>query len=94
MTECFAQVDSLNIIKTLAEVEGPCSVNSGVIWLEDGTSLDLSKAAKSKSQYLNELRMAGYAVVIYSPDELGGASAKNLENRLVELGNQVIDDLK
>lgn len=94
MTECLAQKDTLNIIKTLSEVEGPCSVHEAMLWLEDGTSFDLSKAAKTTSQYLNELRMAGYAVVIFLPDELGGASAKSLENRLVELGNQAITDLQ
>jgi hypothetical protein len=94
MTECLNNVDTLKIIKTLSEVEGPCSVHNGMLWLEDGTSIDLSKAAKNKSQYLNELRLAGYAVAIFSPGELGNASAKSLENRLVELGIEVISDLQ
>jgi hypothetical protein len=49
---------------------------------------------KSNQKYLNELRLAGYAVVIFSPDELGTANAKSLEERLVELGNESISDLE
>ena len=40
-----------------------------------------------------ELRAEGSAVVIFSPHELGGVSPRVLENRLVELGNEVIFDL-
>lgn len=87
-------MDTLEIIKTLADVDGPCSVHQGVLWLEDGTSIDLSQAAKSRAEYLNEMRLAGYAVVIFSPEELGTASSRTLENRLVELGNEAISDLQ
>ncbi|MDT8992786.1 hypothetical protein RQP54_18075 [Curvibacter sp. APW13] len=45
-------------------------------------------------QFLSELRSEGYAVVVFSPDELGTATAKSLENRLAELGNEVTTDLQ
>lgn len=45
-------------------------------------------------QIVSELRIEGYAVVLFSPDELGTATAKSLENRLVELGNEAIEDLQ
>jgi hypothetical protein len=41
-----------------------------------------------------ELRNRGYAVIIWTPEELAGASRKHVEDRSVELGWQVIDDLK
>jgi hypothetical protein len=40
------------------------------------------------------IRLEGYAVVVFSPEELGGVDPRTLQNRLVELGNQAIDDLK
>lgn len=42
-------MDSLEIIKVLSEVEGPCSVHEGMLWLEDGTSINLTDAAKSRT---------------------------------------------
>lgn len=45
-------------------------------------------------QFISEMRSEGYAVVIFSPDELGSATPKSLENRLVELGNEAISDLQ
>lgn len=39
------------------------------------------------------LRAAGYAVVMFSPSELAGADPDAVTNRLVELGNEVIDAL-
>ena len=87
-------MDTLEIIKTLADVDGPCSVHQGVLWLEDGTSIDLSQAAKRRAEYLNEMRLAGYEVVIFSSEELGTASSRSLDNRLVELGNEASSDLQ
>lgn len=43
---------------------------------------------------ISDLRSEGYAVVMFSPEELGTATAKSLENRLVELGNEAISDLQ
>lgn len=40
------------------------------------------------------MRDRGYAVVIFSPDELRGVERRDVENRLVELGNEVISCLK
>ena len=41
-----------------------------------------------------KLREAGWAVVAFQPNELGGASASRVEDRLVELGWDVIADLR
>jgi hypothetical protein len=41
-----------------------------------------------------ELRSRGFAVIIWTPEELAGASRKHVEDRSVELGWQVIEDLK
>lgn len=43
---------------------------------------------------LSELRLSGYAVVIFSPEELGTTDPRGLQNRLVELGNEAISDLQ
>lgn len=40
------------------------------------------------------LRHAGYAVVVFYPEEVGSADPRRVEDRLAELGNDVIDDLK
>lgn len=40
------------------------------------------------------LKSRGFAVIIWTPEELAGASRKHVEDRGVELGWQVINDLK
>ena len=45
-------------------------------------------------QAVNELRDAGHLVVIWTPDELEGVDIGHVEDRVVELGNEVIDNLK
>lgn len=45
------------------------------------------------SPLTRELREHGYAVVIFSPSETDGVDADDLEDRLVELGNEVIETL-
>ena len=42
---------------------------------------------------LNGLRDRGYAVVVFTPQELRGAKTRHVEDRLVELGWEVIDVL-
>lgn len=40
---------------------------------------------------IDEMRQAGFAVVIFNPDEMGrDVDARNLENSLVERGNYLI----
>lgn len=40
---------------------------------------------------LQALEALGYAVVIYSPEELAGVSPKVLEDYLIEQGNEYIE---
>ena len=40
------------------------------------------------------LRAKGYAVVVFTPEELAGARRNRVEDRLVELGWEVIANLK
>jgi hypothetical protein len=42
---------------------------------------------------LRELKDKGFAIVMFTPEELNGVSSKRLEDRLIELGNEVIEDL-
>lgn len=44
--------------------------------------------------FMAELQSRGFAVIIWTPEELAGASRKHVENRSIELGWQVIEDLK
>ncbi|WP_156507739.1 hypothetical protein [Halioglobus sp. HI00S01] len=41
-----------------------------------------------------DLRSAGYAISIWTPEELGSVSRKRVEDRLVEVGHEIIDTLK
>lgn len=43
---------------------------------------------------MQTLREAGYAVVTWSPEELGNVDAKRVEGRCVEFGNEVIKDVQ
>ena len=40
------------------------------------------------------LRNRGYAVIIWTPEEIGTVNPRRLEDRSVELGWEVIEDLK
>lgn len=61
-----------------------------------GCSAGLAQAAEIASlrESARKLREYGYAVTIFSPDELGQTSPESLQNRLIELGNEAIDDLQ
>lgn len=48
---------------------------------------------KQALEYLRQLRKMGYAVVAFTPDELRGADPDHVEDRLVELGWDVINSL-
>jgi len=51
-----------------------------------------NESEKSVSEMtMNELRDAGYAVIVWTPEELRGASARRVEDRSIELGWEVID---
>lgn len=45
-------------------------------------------------KFLRELRIRGYAVVVFTPDELEGASQDQVEERMIESGWDVIQLLK
>ena len=45
-------------------------------------------------EVINQLRLAGYAIIVWTPEELGDASPKRVEDRSVELGWDVINDLQ
>ena len=52
--------------------------------------------SETMNEYLrnaNVLRDAGFAVVIFYPDELGGVCPRAVENRLAELGTEIVDIL-
>ena len=42
---------------------------------------------------LTDLSREGYAVIVWTPEELGYVSARLVEDRSIELGHQIIDDL-
>lgn len=42
---------------------------------------------------VRELGHEGYAVIIWSPEELGNASVKDVEDRSIELGYDIINSL-
>lgn len=48
---------------------------------------------KQAVEYLRQLRKMGYAVVAFTPEELRGANPDHVENRLIEIGWDVIDNL-
>ena len=45
-------------------------------------------------ELIREIRGRGYAVVLITPDELKGASADHVEDRLIEISWDVIDALR
>lgn len=49
---------------------------------------------ENQKKAILELRMQGYAVVVFNPDELDGASSERVEELLIERGWNAIDDLR
>lgn len=49
---------------------------------------------ESEQKILNNLADKGYAVVVFTPQELEGVRAKYVEDRMVEVGWEVIETLK
>jgi hypothetical protein len=45
-------------------------------------------------QHVDALRHRGFAVIIWTPEELDGATPSKVEDRSIELGWDVIADLK
>lgn len=45
-------------------------------------------------EVLCEMRDAGYAVIVWTPEELQGVAPDYVEERSIELGHEVIDCLK
>lgn len=50
----------------------------------------------AQQQAVNELRDAGYVVIIWTPEELVGLNGdtRYFENRTIELGNEAIIDIQ
>jgi hypothetical protein len=42
---------------------------------------------------IEQLRAQGYAVIVWTPEELRGVDPARVEDRSVELGNDIIDTL-
>ncbi|HFL7937794.1 TPA: hypothetical protein ACG5DM_000793 [Pseudomonas putida] len=52
-----------------------------------------SLMSATQKQAIAELRDRGFAVVVFSPEELGCVSRDRLESRLVADGNEHIEDI-
>lgn len=60
---------------------------------KEATSNELWQLPKATRDAIAEMRSHGYALVMFSPEEVGNADRVAVESRLVELGNEVINDL-
>lgn len=60
---------------------------------EASVSDQFSQMSATQRQVIAELRDKGFAVVIFTPDELGCVSRDRLESRLVADGNEHIEDI-
>jgi len=48
---------------------------------------------KEQMKTLASLSSDGYAVIVWTPDEIGDISPKHIVDRSIELGHQIIEDL-
>jgi hypothetical protein len=48
----------------------------------------------AQQQAINELRDAGYLVIIWTPEELGDVDESHIEDALIERGNDMIEMLQ
>lgn len=45
---------------------------------------------EAQQEAINELRDAGYCVIIWTPEELGNADVNHLEDIVIERGNEYL----
>lgn len=43
---------------------------------------------------LRQMRAAGHAVIVWTPEELENANPRKVEERSIELGHEIIEELK
>ena len=56
--------------------------------------LEFDSMTNEQFETIKQLRHEGYAVVVWTQEELGKADPNSLEKRSIELGWQIIEDLK
>jgi hypothetical protein len=49
---------------------------------------------KDQEKAIEALRDEGYAIIVWTPEELNGVSSVRVEDRSTELGWEIIDDLR
>jgi hypothetical protein len=54
----------------------------------------MAALTNEQREVIAELRNSGYAVIIWTPEELLGVYPGLVEDRSIELGYQIIEDLK
>lgn len=52
-----------------------------------------SQLSPSQLTALQELASNGWAVIVWTPEELGNASAVEVEDRSIEIGHQIIAEV-
>jgi len=57
------------------------------------TTTTATQTEPTESQYaaIHALQKAGFAVIVWSPEELRGVDPEDVEERSIELGSEVID---
>jgi hypothetical protein len=102
--EGWDEGDGPNIFKGhLIEVDGKhikvYKLGDGWCWNHGERVDDLKPEAiagmtAEQTKVVRELRHAGYAVIVWTPDEVGTANPRKVEDRSISLGWDVIGDLK
>ena len=49
---------------------------------------------EEQRKVIEELRHEGYAVIVWTPEELGTASVNRVQVRSIEIGWEIISDLR
>jgi hypothetical protein len=96
-TKILMETEDLSLLPDYLQVDHPHSNLDAADLQEsiDGTAAFFYEHLQSvQNNAITQMRLAGYAIVRFSPEELTGVEPKTLENRLVELGNQAIEDLR
>lgn len=93
---------NLNRLAGLGRVEGmftadtDAELNDLTLHVESqpcAGATDASSMTSSERDALAQLRHRGFAVIVWTPDEMGEASAKDLTDRSIEFGHELIDSL-
>ena len=89
----YLTIDIGSVAQRGDPIEYPISRHQAAALVAQFGTPDETGMTAAQNDAFRELKSAGYAVILWTPDELGEVSASAVEDRSIELGWDIISDL-